>query len=51
MESLSAEVAHSSYPQLELEPRGDASLMGGILAGFTLYSNYVSHLGKALLLK
>ena len=50
MESLSAEVAHSSYPQLELEPRGDASLMGGILAGFTL-SNYVSHSGKALSLK
>ena len=49
MESLSEEFAHS-YPQLELEPRGDASLMGGILAGFTL-SNYVSHLGKALSLK
>ena len=49
MESLSEEFAHS-YPQLELEPRGDASLMGGILAGFTL-SNYVSHSGKALSLK
>jgi hypothetical protein len=50
VESLSAEVAHS-YPQLELEPRGDASLMSGILAGFILHSNYVNHLGKALLLK